>query len=135
MPTQTGYRDVRKGQAPEMLGRDEFAERFRQRFADPAFQQEREALRRIEIIAWEAYQQGRKAPLTHKAGPGFSDPDYQLSDDWRRTHERLRAAQQRWQDPETPSRALIVACAARNDGSCPGEMSKTFRLAELARDS
>jgi multimeric flavodoxin WrbA len=126
---------VRKGQFTGMHGRDAFGERFRQRFADPAFDAERDALRRIEVIAWEAYQQSRKAPRTHKAGPGFADPQYELSDDWRAAHERLKAAQQRWNDPQSPSRALIVACASRNDGSCPGEMSKTWRLAQIARET
>ena len=83
---------VRKGQFTGMLGRDAFGERFRQRFVDPAFERERDALERIEVIAWEAYEQSRKAPLTHKAGPGFADPDYDLSDEWRATRERLQAA-------------------------------------------
>ena len=126
---------VRKGQFTGMLGRDAFGERFRQRFVDPAFDRERDALRRIELIAWEAYEQSRKAPHKHKAGPGFADPGYELSDEWRAAHDRLQAAQQRWGDPATRSRALIVACASRNDGSCPGEMSKTFRLVQLAREA
>jgi multimeric flavodoxin WrbA len=126
---------VRKGQFTGMLGRDAFGERFRQRFVDPAFDRERDALRRIEVIAWEAYDQSRKAPRTHKAGAGFADPEYDLSDEWRAAHERLKAAQQRWQDPGTSSRALIVACASRNDGTCPGEVSKTWRLAQIARET
>jgi multimeric flavodoxin WrbA len=126
---------VRKGQFTGMLGRDAFGERFRQRFVDPAFDRERDALRRIEVIAWEAYEQSRKAPHTRKAGPGFADPDYDLSDEWRATHERLKAAQQRWSDADTRPRALIVACASRNDGSCPGEISKTWRLAQIARET
>ncbi len=123
---------VRKGQFTGMLDRDAFGARFRQRFVDPAFDRERDALQRIELIAWEAYEQSRKAPRTHKAGAGFADPDYDLSDDWRATHERLKAAQQRWQDAGTRSRALVVACASRNDGTCPGEVSKTWRLAQIA---
>jgi multimeric flavodoxin WrbA len=126
---------VRKGQFSGMLGRDAFGERFRQRFVDPAFERERDALERIEVIAWEAYEQSRKAPHTHKAGPGFADPDYDLSDEWRATHECLKQAQQRWSAPETRSRALVVACGSRNDGSCPGEMSKTWRLAQIARET
>jgi multimeric flavodoxin WrbA len=124
---------VRKGQAPSMHERDEFGERFRQRFADPAFDREREALQRIELIAWEAYHEERKSPRKRAAGPGFADPQYELSDEWRAAHERLKAAQLRWHDPATRSRALIVACASRNDGTCPGEMSKTFRLTQVAR--
>jgi multimeric flavodoxin WrbA len=126
---------VRKGQFTGMLGRDAFGERFRQHFFDPAFDRERDALRRIELIAWKAYEQSRKAPRTHKAGAGFADPDYDLSDEWRATHERLKDVQQRWSDPKTRSRALVIACASRNDGTCPGEISKTWRLAKIARET
>jgi multimeric flavodoxin WrbA len=124
---------VRKGQAPAMLARDAFHERFMQDFFDPAFRAEEAAISRLEAIAWDAYQQGRKAPLTHKAGAGFANPDYALSDQWRATRDRL-AAQQAWAQAATPSRVLLVCGAARNDGTCPGEMSKTWRLTQIARE-
>ena len=38
-------------------------------------------------------------------------------------------------DAKTRSRALVIACASRNDGSCPGEVSKTWRLAQIARET
>jgi multimeric flavodoxin WrbA len=126
--------DVRKGQAPPKLSRSQFHERFMKDYFDPAFQAEASALARIEAIAWQAYEDSRKAPITRKAGPGFADPDYDLSVEWRETRDRLIAAQQRWRDPATPTRALVVCGASRNDGSCPGEMSKTFRLAQMARE-
>jgi multimeric flavodoxin WrbA len=125
---------VRKGQAPAMLARDAFHERFMQDFFDPAFRAEEAAISRLEAIAWDAYQQGRKAPLTHKAGAGFANPDYALSDQWRATRDRLIAAQQAWAQAVTPSRVLLVCGAARNDGTCPGEMSKTWRLTQIARE-
>jgi multimeric flavodoxin WrbA len=124
--------DVRKGQAPALAPRDEFHRRFMQVFFDPAYQAEADALARLEEIAWQAYQQERKSPVKHRAGPGFADPDYELADDWRATRDRLVAAQARWSQPETPSRVLVICSASRNDGSCPGEMSKTFRLARIA---
>jgi multimeric flavodoxin WrbA len=125
---------VRKGQAPAPLARDAFHERFLQNFFDPAYRAEDAAISRLEAIAWDAYQQGRKAPLTHKAGPGFADPDYDLSDQWRATRDRLVAAQQAWSQAATPSRVLLVCGAARNDGTCPGEISKTWRLTQIARE-
>ncbi|MGE4241030.1 flavodoxin family protein [Ramlibacter sp.] len=125
---------VRKGQAPTPLDRAAFGEKFREAFRDPAFQRERAALDRIEVIAWEAYDEGRKAPVTRKAGPGFHDPDYDLSVDWIEARDRLLAAQAKWERPETRSRVLLVCASSRNDGTCPGEMSKTFRLTQLARE-
>jgi multimeric flavodoxin WrbA len=126
--------DVRKGQAPDTLGREAFRERYLRQFYDPAFAAEKDAIARLEAVAWDAYKQGRKAPVTRKAGTGFADPDYDLSVEWVATRERLQQAQARWSDPETPTRVLLVCGSARNDGSCPGEMSKTWRLTQIARE-
>jgi len=123
---------VRKGQAPPKLQREEFHARFAASFFDPAFDPEREALARVAEIAWHNYRDGRKAPVTRKAGPGFADPDYDLSVQWRETRERLLAAEKKQRDPATRSRMLVIVGSSRNDGSCPGEISKTFRLAGLA---
>ena len=123
--------DVRKGQWPGTLPRGTFAERFRNQFVDPAFAAEGDAIERLERIAWDAYAEGRKAPITRKAGPGYADPDYELSVDWIRAKERIDRARTTWADPATPSRVLVIVGASRNDGTCPGEMSKTFRLARL----
>jgi multimeric flavodoxin WrbA len=115
-----------------MLSREAFGERFRQSFFDPAFRAADHEIARLEEIAWSAYHDDRKAPVTAKAGPGFADPGYELSVEWRATRERVEAAQRRSRDPATPSRVLVVCGSPRNDGSCPGEMSKTFRLAKIA---
>jgi len=127
--------EVRKGQAGGMLGRDEFGRRFRNHFGDPAFDAERESIARLEAIAWHGYHEERKSPRAHPAGPGYADPGYALSDEWRATKERLERAQAVWADPATPSRVLVVCGSPRNDGTCPGEMSKAFRLAQLAREA
>ncbi|RYF76735.1 MAG: flavodoxin family protein [Comamonadaceae bacterium] len=126
--------DVRKGQAPGHLQRIVFHERFMQPYQDPAFAAEREALARLEDIAWQAYDEGRKAPVTRKAGPGHADPDYDLATDWADARDRLVRAQAAWSRPETPSRVLLVNGSPRNDGTCPGEMSKTHRMVQMARE-
>ena len=108
---------------------------YRAAFVDPAFRSEDQAIARLEEIAWQAYTEGRKAPLTRKAGPGYADPDYDLSTEWIATKERIAQAQLRWADPSAPSRVLLICGSARNDGTCPGEMSKTFRLLEIARET
>ena len=126
--------DVRKGQAPPLLGRDAFRAHFLQSFYDPAFGVEQAAIDRLEAIAWNAYCDERKAPLTAPAGVEFADPDYKLSNEWRETRDRIGAAEARQKDPSTRSRVLLILGAARNDGSCPGEISKTFRLGGFARE-
>ena len=126
--------EIRKGQAPAHLERARFSTRFRASFTDPAFRAEDPAIERLEEVAWQAYVEGRKAPLTQKAGPGYADPDYDLSTEWVATKQRLDTAQLRWADPAGPSRVLLICGSARNDGTCPGEISKSFRLVGLARE-
>jgi multimeric flavodoxin WrbA len=126
---------VRKGKVAPFLTHEEFRKRFHQRFYDPAFQVEAAAIERLEAIAWDAYVNGRKSPITEKAGLGYADPDYDLSVQWKENKTRLDAAQQRQSDPNTPSRVLVIAGSSRNDGTCPGEISKTWRLSRIACDA
>src|SRR5688572_20095146 len=100
--------NVRKGQAPPKLERDEFMRRFEGSFYDPNFDSERGAIARIAEIAWQNYEDSRKAPRTVKAGAGFADPTYDLSVEWRDARDRIRAAQARQRDPSTPSRVLVI---------------------------
>jgi multimeric flavodoxin WrbA len=128
-------RDVRKGQAPPRLSREEFRQRYLATFADPAFDAEWPAVERLEAIAYEAYIGGRKAPLTEKAGPEFQDPTYDLSSEWLATRARLRKAEEQHRDGSVEARVLIVCGSDRNDGTCPGEMSKSFRLSNLVAET
>ena len=125
---------VRKGQAPPQLTRDAFRQHFMRSYYDPAFDAERDAIARLEAIAWNAYEEGRKAPLTRKAGAEFADPDYDLSVEWLDARARILDAAGRQKDPASPSRALVICASARNDGTCPGEISKTFRLSGVAQE-
>jgi multimeric flavodoxin WrbA len=114
--------------------REEFGKRFRLNFHDPAFAREKDSIARLEAIAWDAYHEGRKAPITIKAGPGFANPDFDLSVEWSETRDRLLKAEARQKDAGTLSRVLVICGSARNDGTCPGEMSKTYRLAKVAEE-
>jgi multimeric flavodoxin WrbA len=125
---------VRKGQAPAMLEREEFGLRFRAPYLDPMFNIEAESIARLEEIAWKTYSDGRKTPITRKAGSQFADPDFELSAEWLATRERLAKAQMVWANPQSPSRVLLICGSARNDGTCPGEISKTFRLLNIVRE-
>jgi len=49
--------EIRTGQAGSALW-ERFGTRFRQRFDDPAFEAGKEFIRRIEVVAWEAYEGG-----------------------------------------------------------------------------
>jgi multimeric flavodoxin WrbA len=90
-------------------------------------------LQAITAAAWDAYAAGRKAPVTRKAGPGFADPDYEIALDWLAAREAVIAAQARHDDPAGTSRVLLINGSSRTEHTCPGEMSKSWRLVEIAR--
>src|ERR1700748_3923116 len=100
--------DVRRGQAPGQLSRSEFSERYQASFRNPAFQAEKEALVRIEEIAWLAYKAERKSPVTRKAGPGYADPGYDLSVDWLAAEDASAAAQGGWAAGTSQSRGRVA---------------------------
>jgi multimeric flavodoxin WrbA len=115
------------------LSRAEFARRFRGNFSDPRFATATAPVEALTEIAWRNYHDGRKAPRTVAAGRAFADPTYQLSVDWLAARRRILEAQRRHGRRAGPGRVLIINGSARNDQSCPGEMSKTHRLASLAK--
>jgi multimeric flavodoxin WrbA len=124
---------VRKGQGSVALGQAEFRARFDEQFQDPAFDAVRPQIADVAAVAWDGYHEYRKSPSTRRAGAGFADPDFELPVEWLATRRRLRAAEKRQKDPSSRSRILIVCGASRSDQTCPGEMSKTFRLVSLAK--
>jgi multimeric flavodoxin WrbA len=125
--------EVRKGQGVWPLPHEEFVRRARERFYDPNFNAAQASIDQLIEIAWKNYCNSRKSPRTRKAGPEFSDPEYELSVQWLAARERIRQAQREHDDPSLPSRLLLICGAARNDKTCPGEISKTFRLLQMAR--
>src|ERR1700709_339840 len=127
-----GPADVRKGMPSVELSRQEFEQRYRSRFADPAFEPLQRELDAIVNAAWDGYSNSRKAPNTRKAGPGFADPDYDLSVDWLAARESILAAQRRHDDRDEIPRILLINGSSRSEHTCPGEMSKSWRLIKLA---
>lgn len=125
---------VRKGQGDVKLSREEFARRLGERFFDPSFDSVRAEIDRIIEVAWKNYDEYHKSPRKRQAGPGFADPEYELPIEWLETREHILAAQKKQEDPASPRRILLICAAARHDQTCPGEMSKTFRLVTLARE-
>jgi multimeric flavodoxin WrbA len=132
--SQPAVPKVRKGQGDMQLSEDLFRERLRQRFYDPAFDQAQAEIDKVIDIAWQGYCESRKSPRTRAAGAGFADPQMELSVQWLATRDLIAAAQREHDDPNAKSRVLLICSAARNDQTCPGEMSKTYRLAATARE-
>ena len=57
------------------LNEEHFKIRYRENFKDPNFNELSEEVEKITDTAWRNYAQGRKAPITQKAGAGFHNPD------------------------------------------------------------
>jgi multimeric flavodoxin WrbA len=126
---------VVKGDQEFTLDKATFRKRMLARAYDPAFEKIPGELDRAIEIAWEAYHEYRKSPRTEPAGPEFKDPTQPLPVEWVAARRQIQEAQRRHDDPSSPSRILVINASARTDQSCPGEISKTYRLAKIAREA
>jgi multimeric flavodoxin WrbA len=114
------------------LSKAEFLRRFRERFYDPAFGAVKAELDRVADVAWDAYDEYRKSPRTRKAGRGFADPAFELPVEWLETRDRILEAERRQKSPRAKARILLINGSPRSDQTCPGEVSKTWRLLQAA---
>ena len=108
--------------------------RARERFVDPAF--DAAAGRDLQdhrsgVGGLSTSTARRRTPK--RAGPRFADPDYDLSIDWLEARDAIARAERAQKSPAARSRILLVNGSSRSDQTCPGEMSKTFRLVEIAQ--
>jgi multimeric flavodoxin WrbA len=126
--------EPRKGQPSVQLSREQFEKRLRERFYDPAFGGRDAELAQVIQVAWEAYTEYRKSPIRRPAGAEFKNPAYELPVAWLEARAAILEAERLQKDPDGPSRILVINGAARNDQTCPGEMSKSFRLARIAQE-
>jgi len=114
------------------LTREAFRERFFERFYDPAFDDVKAELDKICERAWDGYIKYRKSPRLQPAGAEFADPAFKLPVEWLEARKKIREAEARQKSSASPSRILIVSGSTRSEHSCPGEVSKTRRLADHA---
>lgn len=127
--------NVRRQAEYVALTREQFRERFDARFYDPAYDKVRGELDKVFEIAWRGYIAYRKSPQSTPAGDGFAEPDFRVPLEWLRTKKKIDAAENLQKDPQSPSRILIVNASTRSEHSCPGEISKTRRLAQRAEET
>ena len=125
--------DVRKQSPYVELTKEEYRTRFFARFYDPAFDEVAGELEKVFEKAWDGYHVYRKSPRQEPAGPGFADPSMRVPSEWLRTRAAIQSAEARQKDPASKSRILIVNGSTRSEHTCPGEISKTRRLAEAAQ--
>jgi len=124
---------VVEGMPSVQLSRQEFVRRFFERFYDPAFDAVRAELEEVAEVAWRNYLEYHKSPRTRRAGRGFREPGFQLPLEWLDARARIRAAEREQRSPRSRSRILLINASSRSDQTCPGEMSKSYRLAKLAQ--
>jgi multimeric flavodoxin WrbA len=124
---------VRKGMPSVALTKAEFTARARERFFDPAFDSLQVEIGKVTEAAWNGYHRYRKSPHTRKAGRGYADPTYDLSIDWLKARDAIARAERRQKSAAAKSRILLINGSMRSDQTCPGELSKTWRLVEMAR--
>ena len=128
--------EVRKGQAPGQIERDAVPRALHAiRTAIRRSRPKTGALARLEAIAWDAYQEGRKAPVTRKAGPGFADPDYDLSVDWLEARDRIASGAGRVEATRTRRRACWSSAARRaTTAPAPARCRRPSASPQLARE-
>src|SRR5215471_1058575 len=123
---------VRKGMPSVQLTKEEFSNRVRQRFYDPTFTAFAPEIEKVIAVAWKNYTEYHKNPRKRPAGRGFSDPKFPLPIEWLETRKAIQQAERRQKNHKSNSRILVINGSTRSDQTCPGEMSKTFRLAKMA---
>jgi multimeric flavodoxin WrbA len=114
------------------LSEHEFKRRFLERHYDPDFDAVRREIDAVADVAWKSYIDYHKSPRTRRAGSQFADPDFDLPLEWLATRRAIHEAEARRTKPRSPSRILVINSSSRSDQTCPGEMSKTYRLAKIA---
>jgi len=124
---------VRKGMPSVALTKAEFTRRISERFYDPAFDSLKPEIARIIDAAWNGYHEYRKSPRTRRAGGRYADPDHELPIEWLKARDAIARAERTQKSATSRSRILLVNGSSRSDQSCPGEMSKSFRLVEMAK--
>lgn len=125
--------EVRRQTKYVELSKEDYRKRFYARFYDPLFDSVAPELEKVFEKAWEAYHGYRKSPRFTLAGHEFADPAQKLSLEWLEARAAIMAAEARQKDPKSPSRILIVNGSSRSEHTCPGEISKTRRLAQHAQ--
>jgi multimeric flavodoxin WrbA len=127
--------NVRKGMPSVQLDKQEFKKRFLAKFYDPEFEKLKPELDKIADTAWKGYDDYNKSPRTRKAGEDFADPNYDLSVEWLQARADIHAAESRHKYPKSLPRILLINGSSRSEHTCPGEMSKTYRLVTLAKEA
>ena len=90
---------------------------------------------KIIDAAWDGYDNSRKSPLTQAGRPGLCRSQVRAvgrMDAPQR--EAIRRAERQQKSPSSKSRILLINGSPRSDQTCPGEMSKSFRLMEIAEE-
>lgn len=123
--------EIRKGQGSVNLDHRQFLERAQIPFKGTPLYDSEKLNSTLESL-WTEYDESKKWASREKAGADFSQPEFGLGVDWLETYRRLATAKNEHDDPASPTRILLINGSPRSDNTCPGEMSKTHRIAQSA---
>jgi multimeric flavodoxin WrbA len=127
--------DVRRQGEWVPLTKTQFRERFYSKFYDPVYEAVGPELEKVFEKAWDNYITYRKSPRKQPAGASYADPLMELPLEWLESRARIDAAEKRQKNSRSPSRILIINGSTRSEHTCPGEISKTLRLAQHAQQA
>jgi multimeric flavodoxin WrbA len=115
------------------LSAAEFRGRFLSQFQDPAFAPLAAELDEIAAAAWDACRAPPQGSARAKAGGARSIRAMICLVDWLAARAAIADAQRRHDERSTPT-ILLINGSSRSEHTCPGEMSKSYRLVEVARE-
>ncbi|MBC7385892.1 MAG: flavodoxin family protein [Cryobacterium sp.] len=123
---------VRTGQPSVDLTESEFKARAALEFQGPRFDSHRRAVESIVNVEWVRYDQSEKYAHSQPAGLGFKNPKVEVGLEWLETKKTISEAKREHDRKGAKPHYLIINGSPRSDHTCPGEMSKSHRLSEIA---
>ena len=127
--------NVRKGMPSVQLDKAEFKRRFLAKFYDPDFEPLKGETRQDRRHRLGHLRRVPQSPARSESRAGLCRSRLRhlgrMARHARQYSDRRAAARK---TAKSPSRVLIVNGSSRSDQTCPGEMSKTYRLVTLAKE-
>ncbi len=123
---------VRRGMPSVQLDKREFKKRFQAKFYDPVFEPLQAEIDKIADAARIAYDEYHTTPRA-EGRRRLCRSELRGGGRMAETRANIQAAERRQKNSKSPSRVLIVNGSSRSEHTCPGEMSKTYRLVTIAK--
>lgn len=121
---------IRKSQPATDLSEKNFKLRANKLYQAHEFDEVRSETEAVIDVKWKLYDDSKKSPISKKAGAQFKHPEVEVAVDWLKTREAIKRAKIVHDHPGAKPHFLIINGSPRSEHTCPGETSKTHRMAE-----